>query len=96
MLFFKRVDIVSPWMMLIYPKYLSIISISHHYDPSVFEGIRKIYIKLSHWLLILQRSKIDIVVSFSEYWSHYYKLKGLVKKKWLRFLRFVKKVNGKT
>ena len=80
-LFFKRVDIaiVSPWMMLIYPRYISIISIAHHYDPSVFKGIRKIYIKLSHWLFILQRSKVDVVVSCSKYWSHYYKSKGFKK-----------------
>jgi glycosyltransferase involved in cell wall biosynthesis len=77
-LFFGKVDIaiVSPWMLLIYPKRVSIICISHHYDPSVFGGIRKIYIKLSHWLFILQRSQVEAVVSCSEYWSNYYKKKG--------------------
>ena len=81
MLFFGRVDIaiVSLWMMLIYPKNVSIICISHHYDPSVFEGIRRIYVKLSHWLFILQSSRIDVVVSCSKYWSQYYKEKGFKK-----------------
>ena len=48
-LFFARIDIaiVSPGMMLIYPKDVSIICIAHHYDPSFFKGMRKIYIKLS-------------------------------------------------
>lgn len=77
-LFFGHLDIaiISPWMMLIYPKNVSIISIAHHYDPSVFTGLRKIYIKLSHLLFISQRSKVDIVVSCSKYWSEYYKQKG--------------------
>ena len=81
MLFFSNIDIaiLSPWMMLIYPRRISIICISHHYDPSVFSGIRKLYIKLSHWLFILQSSKIDIVVSCSKYWSNYYQKKGLKK-----------------
>jgi glycosyltransferase involved in cell wall biosynthesis len=77
-MFFSKIDIaiISPWMMLIYPKNISIISISHHYDPSVFNGIRKLYIKLSHWLFISQRSKVKVVVSCSKYWSQYYKKKG--------------------
>ena len=78
MLFFGNVDIaiVSPWMMLIYPKHVSIICISHHYDPSVFKGMRRIYIKLSHWLFIFQNSRVNVVVSCSKYWSYYYKEKG--------------------
>jgi len=77
-LLFGQVDvvIVSPWMMLIYPKYVSIISIAHHYDPEVFKGIRKIYIKFSNWLFILQRSRVNLVVSCSKYWSEYYRKKG--------------------
>jgi glycosyltransferase involved in cell wall biosynthesis len=77
-LFFGKVDIVisSPWMLLIYPKRVSIICISHHYDSSVFKGLRKLYVKLSHWLFIFQRSRIEAVVSCSKYWSHYYKEKG--------------------
>ena len=77
-LFFGRIDIaiVSPWMMLMYPKHVSIISISHHYDPSIFKGIRLMHIKLSHWLFVAQRSRIDVVVSCSKYWSNFYKTKG--------------------
>ena len=77
-LFFSKVDIAisSPWMLLIYPKRVSVICISHHYDPSVFRGIRKLYIKLSHWFFICQRSRIETVVSCSKYWSSYYKKKG--------------------
>ena len=77
-LFFGKVDIAitSPWMLLIYPKRISIICISHHYDPSVFKGIRKLYVKLSHWLFICQRSRIEAVISCSKYWSRYYKEKG--------------------
>ena len=54
MLLFGRVDIVivSPDIMLIYPTYVSIICISHHYDPSVIKGIRLIYVKISNWLFI--------------------------------------------
>ena len=38
-LFFEKVDVAisSPWMLLIYPKKVSIICISHHYDPSVLK-----------------------------------------------------------
>lgn len=74
-LFFGQVDIVisSPWMLLIYPKRVSIICISHHYDPTVFKGIRKLYVKLSHWLFVCQRSRIEVVISCSKYWSRYYK-----------------------
>lgn len=77
-LFFGRVDIaiVSPGMMLIYPKYVSIICIAHHYDPSVFKGIKRIYIKLSHWLFIFQSSRVATVVSCSKYWSRYYEAEG--------------------
>jgi glycosyltransferase involved in cell wall biosynthesis len=77
-LFFGKVDIaiLSPWMLLIYPKRVSIICISHHYDPSVFRGIRKLYVKLSHWLFICQRSQVEVVVSCSKYWSSYYTKKG--------------------
>jgi glycosyltransferase involved in cell wall biosynthesis len=77
-LFFGRVDIaiVSPSMMLIYPKHVSIICIAHHYDPSVFKGLRRIYIKLSNWLFIFQSSRVAVVVSCSKYWSRYYEAKG--------------------
>jgi len=77
-LFFARIDIaiVSPGMMLIYPKDVSIICIAHHYDPSFFKGMRKIYIKLSHWLFISQSSRVDVVVSCSKYWSRYYEAEG--------------------
>lgn len=81
LLFFGNIDVAigSPWIMLIYPKKLSIICISHHYDPSVFRGIKLFYIKFSHWLFIYQKSRIDLVVSCSKYWSHYYKEKGFKK-----------------
>ena len=77
-LFFGRVDIaiVSPGMMLIYPKYVSIICVAHHYDPSVFKGIKRIYIKLSHWLFIFQSPRVAVVVSCSKYWSRYYEAEG--------------------
>ncbi len=80
-LFFGNINIaiVSPWMMLIYPKKVSIISISHHFDPTVFKGIRLIYVKLSHWLFMIQSSRVDVVVSCSKYWSNYYKQKGFKK-----------------
>jgi glycosyltransferase involved in cell wall biosynthesis len=81
MLFLGHVDIavVSPWMMFIYPKGVSVICISHHYDPSIFKGMRKIYVKLSHWLFIYQSSRVDTVVSCSKYWSRYYKEIGFKK-----------------
>ena len=77
-LFFGRIDIaiVSPAMMLIYPRHVSIICIAHHFDPCFFKGIRRFYIKLSHWLFISQRSSVDTIVSCSKYWSQYYKAKG--------------------
>jgi len=78
MLLFGRVDIVivSPDIMLIYPTYVSIICISHHYDPSVIKGIRLIYVKISNWLFISQSSRVDVVVTCSKYWSSYYEAKG--------------------
>ena len=81
LLFFGKIDlfILSPWMMLIYPKNTSIICISHHYDPSVFSGIRLLYVKFSHWLFIKQKSKVNLVVSCSNYWSNFYKKKGFAK-----------------
>ncbi len=81
MLFFGNIDIaiVSPWMMFFYPKHVSIICISHHYDPSVFKGIRRMYVNLSHWLFIFQHSRVDLVVSCSKYWSKYYKERGFKK-----------------
>ena len=78
MLFFGRVDIaiVSPGLMLIYPKYVSIICISHHYDPSVFKGMRLIYAKVSNWLFISQSSRVNVVVTGAKYWKSYYEAKG--------------------
>lgn len=78
MFFFKHIDIaiVSPSMMFILPKRISIISISHHYDPSVFRGLKFIYVKLYHWLFICQRSRVNLVVTPSKYWRSYYKEKG--------------------
>jgi glycosyltransferase involved in cell wall biosynthesis len=80
-LFFGNIDIaiVSPWMMLVYPKRVSIICISHHYDPSVFKGMRRLYVKFSHWLFVYQSTRVNVVVSCSKYWSNYYKKKGFKK-----------------
>ena len=80
-LFFGNIDlaILSPWMMLIYPKNVSIICVSHHYDPSVFSGIRKLYVNISHWFFLKQKSRVSLVVSCSKYWSNYYKKKGFSK-----------------
>lgn len=77
-LFFKHIDIaiVSPSMMLIFPKRISVISVSHHYDPSVFRGLNFIYVKLCHWLFICQSSRVNLVVTCSKYWTSYYKEKG--------------------
>lgn len=81
LLFFGNFDVVigSPWIMLIYPKSVSIISVSHHYDPSIFRGIKMLYVKFAHWLFMTQKSRIDLVVSCSKYWSQYYKEKGFKK-----------------
>jgi len=77
-LFFGNIDvaILSPWMMFIFPKKISIIAISHHYDPSCFKGLRSLYIKFAHWFFIFQRNRVSLVVSCSKYWSHFYKKKG--------------------
>ena len=71
-----KIAIISPAMMLIIPKHISIISIAHHYDPSVLIGIRRLYVKLYHWLFLSQKSRVDVVVSCSKYWSNFYKEKG--------------------
>ena len=77
-LLFGKIDvaIVSPAMLLIYPKRVSIIAILHHYDPSVFKGIRLIYVKFSHWLFIIQKSRVNVVVTPAKYWKQYCQDKG--------------------
>ena len=77
-LFFGNINIaiISPAMMLIIPKQLSIISIAHHYDPTVFRGLKRLYVKLYHWFFLFQRNKVNLVVSCSEYWSNFYREKG--------------------
>lgn len=80
-LFFGKIDIaiISPAMMLIIPKKVSIISIAHHYDPSVFSGIKRVYIKIYHWFFIKQKKRVNTVVSCSKYWSNFYREKGFKK-----------------
>lgn len=77
-LFFGKIDvaIVSPAMLLIYPKRVSVIVIFHHYDPSVFKGIRLIYVKFSQWLFILQKSRVNMLVTPAKYWKQYFLDKG--------------------
>ena len=71
-----NIAIISPEMMLIIPKKVSVISIAHHYDPSVFKGFKQLYVKIYHWFFIIQKKQVDIVISCSKYWSNFYKQKG--------------------
>ena len=70
------VAIISPGCMLILPKRVKIICIIHHYDPKPFRGFRKLYAKAAYYLVKLQQSRIDCIVTGARVWKRFFQLQN--------------------